>query len=90
VLTVDAGAFTGVGDVLTREPGGEDIDRWGLSDRRPVDGADVAEVRDAGEPVGEDGSGVRVGLGVPDEPSAEDSLDGEVESAVAGTQRPDP
>src|SRR6266542_6990607 len=76
-----------LGIILAGEPGGDDVDR---RDARPVDGADVAKVRDAREPRGEDGLGVPVGFGVPDELSAEDGVDGEVEAAVAGAQRPDP
>jgi len=83
----DAFAFAGIGDVLAGEAGGDDVDR---RDRGPVDGADVAEVVHAGEAVGEDGSGVPVGFGVPGEVSAEDGVHGEVEAAVSGAQRPDP
>jgi hypothetical protein len=72
---VDAFAFPCVADVLAGEPGREDIDR---RDVGPGDGADVAEVLDAGEPVGEDGGGVAVGFGVPGEAGVEDRGDGEV------------
>jgi len=48
---LDAHAPPGGGDVLTGEPGGEHLDRLHL---RPVDGADIAEVRHAGHPCGED------------------------------------
>jgi hypothetical protein len=74
----DAFALAGVGDVRAREPGGDDVDR---RDRRAVDSANVAEVVDAAEPVGENRSGVPVGLGVPGEGVAEDGVDGEVEAA---------
>lgn len=82
----DAFAFAGVGDVLAGEASGEDVDR---RDGRPVDGADVAEVVDAGEAVGEDGTRVPVGFGVPGEACAEDGVDGEVQSAVSGAHRSD-
>ncbi len=83
VFAGDAAAFAGVGDVLAREPGGEDLDRFHPA---PVDVADVADVDDVGPLVAEDGPGVRVGFGVPGEPVAEDLFDGEVEPAVAGAQ----
>jgi hypothetical protein len=72
--------------ILAGEPGGEDVDR---RDRGPVDGADVAEVGDAAEAVGQDGAGVPVDLGVPGELSTENGLDGDVEAAVAGAQGSD-
>src|SRR5947207_13146748 len=49
-----------------------------------------AEVVHAREAVGQDGTRVPVGFGVPGECSTEDGLHGEVESAVSGAQRPDP
>jgi hypothetical protein len=66
---LDARAPPSGGDVLTREPGGEYLDR---RDGGPVDGADVVEVRDAGHPRGENLGDVRVGVGAPgDPPTAE-------------------
>lgn len=62
-------------DVLARESGGEDVDRFGGV---PVGGSDVAEVGDAGPAGGQDRSGVRVGLGVPDQSAAEHPPDGRV------------
>src|SRR5213078_2522039 len=79
----DAFAFAGVGDVLAREPGGDDVDR---RDRVPIDGADVAEVGDPWEVVGEDGLGMPVDFGVPGQAGVEDGLHGKVEAAVSGAQ----
>lgn len=52
----------GLGHGLTREPGGEHVDR---RDGGPVDGGEVPEVGDTGPTVGEDGAGVRVDFGLP-------------------------
>jgi hypothetical protein len=83
----DSGPQPGVGDIGARETAAEDVDRFHLC---PVDGGDVAEVRDAGEPHGEHLRGVGVGLDVPGDGAADDRLDSEVERADPGEQRPDP
>nr|WP_228389334.1 hypothetical protein [Cumulibacter manganitolerans] len=75
------------GDVLTRESAAEHTDRL---DSARVDGGDVSEVRGVGPVVGEDAGDGIVDLGEPDRAGVEDLLDGEVESAVPGEQRPDP
>lgn len=81
-----AGHLPDGGHVLTGEPATEDVHRWhGV----PVDGGDVAEVRGIGPVVREDARDGFVDLGEPDRSSVEDFLDGEIESAVAGEQRPD-
>lgn len=74
-------------DVLTRKAAAEDVHWW---DVLPVDSGDVTEVRRVGPVVGEDAGDGFVDLGEPDSLGAEDVLDGEVESAVSGEQRPDP
>jgi hypothetical protein len=90
----EPGLLAGEADVGAREPGRQDVHRFDLGE---VDGGDVAVVRDAREAVGEDlcgplvpvGPAVPVGrlvLGVPGDLAAEDSLDGHVETAVAGAQ----
>jgi len=72
--------------VLAREPAAEDVDRrYGV----PVDGGDVAEVGCVGPVLGEDAGDGIVDLGEPDRLCSEDFFGGEVESAVAGEQRPD-
>ncbi len=69
------------------EPTDQYVDRW---HRRPVDGCDVAEVRDAWPVAGEDADGGGVDLGEPDRLPAGGILDGEIKAAIAGEQRPDP
>lgn len=75
------------GDVLAGESTAEHIN--GL-DYSPVDSGDVSEVRGIGPVAGEDTGDGLVEFGEPDGASVEDLLDGEVESAIAGEQRPDP
>ena len=65
-----------------------DEDVHGL-DLVPVDGGDVAEVRDAGPVAREDGGDGFVEFGLPNGVGVEDMFDGEVKAAVAAEQRPD-
>lgn len=83
----EAGHLPDRRDVLAGEPSAEHIDRL---DGAPVDGGDVAEVRGVGPVVGEDAGDRLVDFREPDRAGLEDFLDGEVEPAVAGEQRPDP
>src|SRR5690625_1481272 len=73
--------------VLTGEPAAEDVHWWHSA---PVDGGDVAEVRGVWPVAGEDAGDGSVYLGEPGGLGVEDVLDGEVESAVPGEQRPNP
>lgn len=82
-----AGHLPDRGDVLAGEPAAEHVDGLHLA---PVDGRDVAEVGGAGPVVGEDAGDGLVDFGELDGAGVEDFLDGEVEAAVAGEQRPDP
>ncbi len=81
----EAGHLPDRGDVLAGEATAEHVNRL---DRTPVDGGDVAEVRGVGPVVGEDSGDGLVDFGEPDSAGVEDLLSGEVESAVAGEQRP--
>jgi hypothetical protein len=72
-----------VGYVLAGEPAGEDIHRL---DCGPVDGRDVAEVRDAWVAVLEDSAGGRVDLGMPRHLAVEHRPDAFVEHPGAGEQ----
>ena len=82
----DAAAQASGGDFLAGEPAGQDVDRW---DGRPVNGGDVAEVRDARPVLLEHLGGVGVELAVPRDVVPVDLLHGQVETAVATEQRPD-
>lgn len=70
---------------LAGEPAAEDVHRL---DRMPVDGGDVPEVRRLGPVVGEDAGDGFIEFREPDGLGVEDVLDGEVEPAVPGEQRP--
>jgi hypothetical protein len=59
----------GVGKVLAREAGGEPVHPGHPG---PVDRGDIAQVRCCGVVVGEDFGGVGVGVGVPQDPAAQD------------------
>jgi hypothetical protein len=80
---LDTRAPTGGGDVLTREPRREHLDRRGGGE---VDRTKIAEVHRARQPCGEDRGGVRVDFAVPGDPAAEDGRDAEVETGQAGAQ----
>lgn len=72
--------------VLAGKPATEDVHwRHGF----PVDGGDITKVRGLGPVVGEDAGDGLVDLGEPDRSGIEDFFDSEIESAVAGEQRPD-
>jgi len=71
---------------LAGEPADENVHGLELV---PVDGRDVAEVRDAGPVVRADAGDGFVEFGEPHGLGIEDGLDGEVEAAVAAEQRPD-
>jgi hypothetical protein len=81
---LDAGALSGVRDVLTREPCRDHVHR---PDGAPVDRGDVAEVRDIGPASGPDRGGVGVGLGERDvlEVGPQQS-GGQVEATTTGEQ----
>lgn len=81
-----AAAPPGMGERLARIAGGEHIDRF---DAFPADLLDIAEVRDAGPAPLEDGGGVPVCFGVPDEFAVVVVLGGEVEAAVAAAHAAD-
>lgn len=83
----EAGLVTDRGYVLAWEAAAEDVHR---RDGAPVDGGDVTEVRRVGPVVGEGAGDGFVDLGEPDGLGVEDVLDGQVEAAVSGVQRPDP
>jgi len=82
----EAGHLPDRGDVLAGESAAEHIDRL---DGAPVDRGNVAEVRVIGPVVGEDTADRLVDFREPNGASVEDLLDGEVEPAVPGEQRPD-
>ena len=71
--------------VLAGEATDEDV--HGL-DLVPVDGGDVAEVRDAGPVAREDSGDGLIEFGEPHGVGVEGVFDGEVEAAVAAEQRP--
>lgn len=75
------------GDFLTGEAPTEDVHRW---HDVPVDGGDVSEVGGIRPVVGENASHRFVDFREPDRAGIEDLLDGQVESALTGEQRPDP
>jgi hypothetical protein len=75
------------GERLTGPAAAEDVDGF---DRGPVDGGDVAEVGDSGEPGGEHFRRGRVGFDVPDDFGVEDGSDGQIQTADPGEKRPDP
>jgi len=79
----EAGPFAHGRYVLAGEAAAEDVYPGCVL---PVDGGDVAEVRDIGPVVGEDAGDGFVDLGVPDGLGVEDVLDGEVEATVAAEQ----
>src|SRR5262245_4051139 len=76
-----AGAGSGVGEVLAGESSGEEVD---LLDLRPVHSGDVAEVGPAVG--GDDPAGPWVVVAGPDQVGVEDGADAEVEAAVSGEQ----
>lgn len=84
---VQAGALADGGHVLAGEPAADHID-W--LDLVPVDGGYVAQVRHVRPVMGEHPSRCGVELREPYGLGGEYFLDGEVEAAVAGEQRPDP
>jgi hypothetical protein len=73
------------GDVLAREPGGQDIDRL---DAGPVDLPQIAEVRHVRQPGRQHLRDVRIGVGAPRDPAAAEGCQhAQVEAPVAGTYR---
>lgn len=84
---MEAGHAPHGGHVLAGEPAADHIDGLNLA---PVDRGDVTQVRHARPVVREYARRGRVELGEPHRFAVEHFLDGEVEAAVAGEQRPDP
>jgi hypothetical protein len=76
----------GAAHVLAGEACGEHVHR---RHGQPVDCRDVPEVRDAGEPRGEDRRSAGVGVRDPCELAAEDGVNGHVQAGVAGAERTD-
>jgi hypothetical protein len=85
----DAGSGVGVGDVLARPAGADQVDG---RHRRPVQGGDVADVGHIWPRARQDGGGVAAGLRCPGQPRAGHGHNGEAQAAVpaahaAGGQR---
>lgn len=71
---------------LTGETGRQDTHP---GNEGPVDGCDVAQVRDAGPVAGQDARGVRIDLGVPGKRPAEGGLHAQVQPSVPRAERTD-
>jgi hypothetical protein len=83
----NAGSSAGEADVLARKASAQYVN---LLDRRPIECADVAEVRDVRMVLPKKLAHVAVVVGHPDEPGAEHFLHGHVQAAVAGAERAEP
>lgn len=76
----------GVAEVLARESRAQPIHP---PDRGPIDGRDIAKVRDRTEPLSQHVGGERVGLGVPGHRTTDDGLQAHLKAAIAAAQRTD-